>query len=117
MKVWRGAGKEWKQAAEGVKRLVAATVDECMIAVYEIKQGSGVPMHSHPEKQMGVMIQGKGRFTTRSGEVTLERGDSYVIESNEEHAFEALEDCLVVDLFLPSRRDFKEEVREPDVTL
>jgi len=115
VKVWRWGSKEWKDVDEGIRRKVVATVEGCMIAVYEIKKGAKVPMHNHPEMQMGVIIEGKGMFRTGGGDVTLVKGDSYSLDSGEYHEFEALEDCIVVDLFIPAREDFKKEVKEPDI--
>ena len=68
MKVWRWEGKEWSLVDDGIRRKVVATVDDCMVAVYEIKRGCKVPMHSHPEKQMGVVVEGRGVFRTVNGE-------------------------------------------------
>ena len=117
LKVWRDSRKEWNILSEKVRRKVVATDSECMIAVYSLGKGARVPMHNHPEKQMGIIIEGRGVFRTKNGEAILEKGDSYILEPNEHHEFEALEDSIVIDLFLPARSDFKEEMKEPDLRL
>ncbi len=114
MKVWRAASKDWHVVGEGVRRKVLGTSKDCMVVLYEIKAGASVPMHSHPEEQLGIIIDGKGVFTTERGEIEVVGGDSYVIESNERHAFTAKQDCLVVDVFVPPRKDFADEVSQAD---
>ena len=72
-----------------------------------IKKGSEVPLHSHKEHQVGYVIKGKLKFATSDHEFIAEAGDSYIFDSNEMHGASILEDSEVIDVFTPSREDYK----------
>ena len=107
MRVWRG-GHEWKEVGEGIRRKVLATSGSCMVVLYFLKKGSLVPMHNHEEEQFGLVIEGEIIFRTERGEVRLGKGESYHLSAWEKHSAEAVEDSLVIDIFVPARREFME---------
>ena len=116
MKVWKGE-QEWKEVGNGVMRKVLATSGNCMVVLYMLRKGSVVPMHNHEEEQFGLVIEGEVLFRTEKGEAKLGRGASYHIPPWEKHSAEAVEDSLVIDIFVPSRKDFMPEIKEADITI
>ena len=61
------------------------------------------PHHNHPEEELIVVISGRLRAMTTDGDVIMEPGDVFVIESYAEHQIEALEDTFIVEAFGPGR--------------
>ena len=88
-----------------------------MTVLYLLEAGSEVPMHSHEESQFGVVIKGRGVFTTPKGTVEIGPGDSYSVDPLERHSFRVSEETIVVDFFTPSRREYENELRTPDIEI
>ncbi len=51
-------------------------------------------------------MQGSLRFFSGSESTVATPGDSWSIPSNRPHGAEALEDCVVVEVFSPVREDY-----------
>ena len=68
-----------------------------------LKAGAMSPRHNHPEEELIVVISGRLRAMTPDGDVIMEPGDVYVIESYAEHQVVALEDTYMVEAFGPGR--------------
>lgn len=85
--------------------------------MFNIRAGGEVPLHSHPQFQYGVVLSGRGFFITKRGKIDVSEGDSYSIPPNEEHGFQAIEDVIVVDIFVPPRADYIPLTRRHDLEL
>ena len=68
-----------------------------------LQEGAMSPHHNHPEEELIVVISGRLRAMTTDGDVIMEPGDVFVIESYAEHQIEALEDTFIVEAFGPGR--------------
>ena len=68
-----------------------------------LQEGGQSPHHNHPEEELIVVISGRLRAMTTDGDVIMEPGDVFVIESYAEHQIEALEDTFIVEAFGPGR--------------
>jgi quercetin dioxygenase-like cupin family protein len=78
-----------------------------MLARITLKRGCTVPEHKHASEQFTYVIRGALRFTLKGGrETTVRAGEVLLIPSNVEHAAEALEDTIDLDIFIPPRRDW-----------
>ncbi|MCB0554670.1 MAG: cupin domain-containing protein [Phaeodactylibacter sp.] len=72
-----------------------------------ITKGSVLPQHHHVQEQVTNVILGELQMTV-GGETRICRpGMSVTIPSNTPHAALALTDCYVIDVFQPSREDYK----------
>ena len=91
----------------GIYRKTLVYNNNMMLCYFSLNKNSNVPLHSHKEHQIGYVITGKLRFETEKGTITVGAGDSYVFESNEKHGATILEDSEVIDVFSPSRDDYK----------
>ena len=80
-----------------------------MISLVEMKAGSVVPPHSHPEEQAGYVVSGTLEFTVADETTTVEPGGVFTIPSNVEHSVtvSGSTDAKVVDVFSPVREDYK----------
>jgi len=95
------------EALPGIYRKTLIYNENMMLCHFFLKENSNVPLHSHEEHQIGYVIKGKLQFFTENEEFLAEEGDSYVFESNEKHGAKILEDSEVIDVFNPSREDYK----------
>src|SRR5689334_4488457 len=77
------------------------------IARIYLAKGTVVPRHSHENEQISTIEKGRLLFRFDNGrEVTVEAGQTLVIEPNDPHSAEAVEETVGVDLFAPIREDW-----------
>ncbi|MEZ6317620.1 MAG: cupin domain-containing protein [Phycisphaerales bacterium] len=75
-----------------------------VVARITLDAGTVVPVHRHPNEQISVMVSGRMRFTLgEHGEriETLGPGEALHIPPDAPHGAEALETCVVLDVFSP----------------
>ncbi len=94
----------------GVLRKTLAYNDEAMLCTFELKKGARIPLHNHPAVQIGYVISGRAEFISEDNIANFEAsaGDSYVFDANEIHGAIALEDTFYIEVFTPSRDEFKD---------
>jgi len=95
------------EALQGIFRRTLIYNDSLMLCHFMLEKNAEVPVHTHEEHQIGYIIKGKIKFLTESGEFIAKEGDCYVFDSNEKHGALILEDSEVIDVFNPSREDYK----------
>ncbi len=71
-----------------------------------VKKGGVVPEHSHHNEQISMVQQGAMKFVLAGEAKVLKPGDVLRIPPHVPHSVEAMEDCIVVDLFSPPREDW-----------
>lgn len=81
--------------------------DTMTIAHWEIKAGSVLPLHDHVHEQVVNMIEGELEMTIGGETCVMKAGQTYAIASAIPHEGKALTDCKVIDVFTPSREDYK----------
>jgi len=91
----------------GIYRKTLVYNNNMMLCYFSLNKNSYIPLHSHKEHQIGYVITGKLQFETEKGNFVVGAGDSYVFESNEKHGATILENSEVIDVFNPSRDDYK----------
>ncbi len=91
----------------GIYRKTLAYNNDVMLCFFILEKDSEVPLHEHKAHQIGYVLKGKIKFKTESREFIAEEGDSYVFDSNEKHGAELLEDTEVIEVFSPTREDYK----------
>jgi quercetin dioxygenase-like cupin family protein len=73
----------------------------------EVKAGSRLPEHKHPQEQITYIIEGELDMTIGGKFCPLRPGMYHVIPANVVHSADALTDCKVIDTFSPVREDYK----------
>jgi quercetin dioxygenase-like cupin family protein len=71
-----------------------------------LKKGCVVPEHSHPNEQVSMIEQGALKFTMGGKEQVVRTGEVMRMASNLVHSAEAVEDCVMVEVFSPRRQDW-----------
>ena len=95
------------EALKGIFRRTLIYDENLMLCHFFLEKGAEVPMHTHKEHQIGYVIKGKIKFKTNSEEFIATEGECYLFSSNEKHGAILLEDSEIIDIFNPSREDYK----------
>ncbi|MBM3309932.1 MAG: cupin domain-containing protein [Candidatus Aminicenantes bacterium] len=73
---------------------------------FKIEKGSIIPVHSHPHEQTGYLVAGRLIFVFKDKTMGAESGDSWNIPGGEAHGVQAIEDCVVIEVFSPTRKEY-----------
>ncbi len=77
------------------------------IARLDLRKGATVPEHHHVHEQISIVEKGALKFFIHGGEQIVRAGEILTIPSNAPHSVEVLEDSVVLDVFSPSRDDWR----------
>lgn len=66
-----------------------------------------VPMHQHPHEQLTFVIEGRFEFTVGDESTVLEPGTAALIPADVVHGGRTLTACRVIDVFSPTRDDYR----------
>ena len=81
--------------------------EHLMLSYVELEAGAEVPLHSHPQEQGGMMLQGKLELTIGEEVRVLEPGAMFIIPPNTPHKAVAIDGpAVVLDVFSPVRDDY-----------
>lgn len=113
---WSDKTESWHDFMPGVRRRILVNNSAATLALYRLTAGSQVPLHSHPQAQYGVCMEGGGVFMVGEKSWKLKKGDSYYIPPSATHGLkiDPGEDTLLVEFFTPIRRDFLKDTLPAD---
>ena len=94
-----------EQLTDSIRRRMIVGTNE-MLVRWEFRKGAIAALHSHPNEQIVMMIEGKLRLKVGNTDTTMMPGDIVVIPPDVPHEARALEDTVVLDIFSPPREDF-----------
>ncbi|KAB1190659.1 MULTISPECIES: cupin domain-containing protein [Haloferax] len=100
---------------DGWQRVSMAGSDQFSFEWFEKPPGHSSPMHDHENEQVCICLKGELTVATEDDAVTLQKNDSVLLESWEEHRVENTGDELAIglDVFAPGRSfDFWTEREE-----
>ena len=88
--------------------------EKMMMALNSTLPGYTVPMHSHPQEQIGVVYAGKAVLRIGDEEKVVQKGDFYRIPANVPHSDTCIgnEPFVMLDIFYPVRDDFVEKLKQ-----
>lgn len=104
-----------KNMDQGLRRSLAEGLEtrifpgeQAMLSVVRIAPNSEGTLHSHPEEQWGVLLEGSGVRVQGDAEVAVAEGDFWRTPGNMPHTFRAgPEGALVLDVFAPPREAYR----------
>jgi quercetin dioxygenase-like cupin family protein len=82
------------------------TGDGATVARFELSAGGIVPMHSHPQEQISVVLSGRLEFRFPNALETVSANEVIQIPGGLPHEVRTIEDALVIDVFNPIRQDW-----------
>lgn len=81
--------------------------DGLTVAHFRIEAGSILPEHHHVHEQVTNVIEGELEMTINGVTQVCKAGMVATIPPNVPHSGRALTDCKVVDVFRPTRADYR----------
>jgi len=101
--------------SQGIRRSLNKGVDarvfpgeQAMVSVVVIAPDHRGKIHSHPEEQWGVLLEGSGIRTQGGVEFPVKAGDFWCTPGGVPHTFQAGPDgARVLDVFAPPREDYR----------
>jgi len=98
--------KEFKPAPGFLVHVVSG--QRIMLSHVSIQPNSEAPLHSHPEEQMGIILEGEFEMTIGDETRLLKKGDMYIVPPNVKHGGVTHSKGLVaLDAFSPPREAYK----------
>jgi quercetin dioxygenase-like cupin family protein len=76
------------------------------VARIELLKDAVVPEHKHVQEQLTTVERGALKFLIDGREQVVRAGESLAIPAWVPHGVEALEDSVVMDIFVPAREDW-----------
>ena len=73
----------------------------------DLDAGATFPEHSHPHEQTVTVLEGALELTVSGETQVLQPGSVFVIAPHALHSGRALTPCRVLDVFSPSREDYR----------
>ena len=82
--------------------------EQMLLSVTEVEANTEMPLHTHPEEQGGIIIEGELEMSIDGEVKLLKPGDMYIIPGNVEHYAKAYAvKAVALDIFSPVREEFK----------
>ena len=81
--------------------------DNMTLAYWEVDKDAALPEHSHPHEQITNVLEGRFELTVDGEPRILEPGMVEVIPGEVPHGGKALTHCRILDVFHPSRDDYR----------
>lgn len=81
--------------------------DNVTLAHWDIDAGSILPQHQHVNEQVTRIISGTFELTCGGETRQVGAGAVAVIRANEPHSGRAITDCVIVEVFFPTREEYR----------
>jgi quercetin dioxygenase-like cupin family protein len=82
------------------------TGEESTFSRWEVSAGGVVPMHSHYNEQVTLLLSGAAEVVSGEQRITLTEGDMLVLPPDVPHGYTFTEDSTVIEFFAPRRQDW-----------
>ena len=101
--------------SQGIARELAPGVstrifpgEQAMLSIVTIAPNAQGTLHSHPEEQWGVLLEGSAIRIQGGEEIAVTKGDFWRTPGGVEHTMRAgAEGCQVLDIFSPPREAYR----------
>ena len=90
----------------GLQRRILTHSPTLMLVEHRMERGWKGARHSHAQEQLVYVLTGRLRFTCGDDTFEIAAGDSFIVPGNVEHEASALEACVVIDVFHPTRPEY-----------
>jgi quercetin dioxygenase-like cupin family protein len=90
----------------GLQRRILTHGPNLMLVEHRMVKGWKGARHRHPQEQLVYVLSGRLSFICGADAFEIAAGDSFIVPGNAEHEAAALEDCVVIDVFHPTRPDY-----------
>lgn len=102
----RSSKKDYIETREGIRRKTLVWGKEALLSEYLLRMGSVLPVHKHPEEQLGYLVAGHIILYIEGEIYEAFPGCSWAIPANIEHSANIIEDSIAIEVFSPVRREY-----------
>lgn len=88
-----------------VTREILSSTGSLMLVKVQLAEGFLGDVDQHPEEQISYIEKGAVEFEVNGEKRVLRKGDTQYIPSNVQHQVKVLEECTILDIFTPLRKD------------
>ena len=82
--------------------------EQMLLSLVEVEADTEMPLHTHPEEQGGIIIEGEFEIGIGGEVKVLKPGDMYIIPGGVEHYAKALgKKVRALGIYSPVREEFK----------
>ncbi|WP_054971302.1 cupin domain-containing protein [Alicyclobacillus ferrooxydans] len=82
--------------------------EKILLSFVHMEPNSVAPVHSHPEEQIGTMIEGEYEFELNGEKRMIRKGDVYIVPPGVPHGARTYDKpCLALDIFSPPRSGYR----------
>lgn len=100
---------------QGIQRELAAGIntrifpgEQAMLSVVRLEPGAEGTLHSHPQEQWGVMLEGSAVRTQDGEDFSVKAGDFWRTPGGVPHTVKAgSEGAVILDVFAPPRDEYR----------
>ena len=96
----------WIEICPGIKRQTIASGQTMYQMVAQLKAGSRMPEHQHPQEQIVHVLSGRMKLIVNGKPHEMKTGDSFYLAGNVPHGVETAEETKVLDTFSPPREEY-----------
>ena len=90
----------------GVQRKTLAVGNNTLMTKFVLEAGSQLPMHKHPQEQIGFLVSGRLILTIGEDSCEMVPGDSWAVPENVVHGAKVIETAEALEIFYPVRQDY-----------
>lgn len=102
----RPSEADWTPTEPGVKRRILTFNDQLMVVEVAFEKDAVGKLHQHPHIQASFVAEGRFEVTISGVTEVLEKGQSFIVPTNEWHGCRALVPGILIDTFTPMREEF-----------
>jgi quercetin dioxygenase-like cupin family protein len=96
----------WIEICPGITRQTVASGRTMYQMIAQLKAGSKMPEHRHPQEQIVHILEGRMNLIVEGAPHELKPGDSFYLASDVPHGVETIEETRVLDTFSPPRDEY-----------
>jgi quercetin dioxygenase-like cupin family protein len=98
--------EDFKIVLDGIEIKTLVFGEKMLLSEFHMNKGSQLPLHSHPQEQVGRLLQGRIALSVGSEKMELKPGDCWCVPGNMEHGAEIIEDSIAIEVFSPVREEY-----------
>ena len=102
----KDASKPLLSVAPGVGRKTLAVGANTLMTKFVLEAGSELPMHKHPNGQIGFLVSGRLILTIGEEACEVAPGDSWAVPGDVSHGAKVVETAEAIEVFYPVRQDY-----------
>ena len=103
------------EVIKGIRIKTIVYGQKTLMTEFVMTKGSELTSHKHIHEQTGYLVKGKIELFINGKSKVLKPGDSWNVQSNDEHHAIILEDSVAIEVFEPCREEYLKYKNDNDI--